>query len=129
LAPNLINGRPNTYTYTKGLAENLVQQECKTFPVAIVRPSIVINSEMEPVAGWIDNLNGPSGILVLAALGIVRCINWNYYAVTDQVPVDKVVNALIAIGYATGIKKRFEYIIIKLTFRRSLQKISLSYIF
>jgi fatty acyl-CoA reductase len=126
LTPHFLNGRPNTYSYTKGLAENLIEQECKTFPTAVVRPSIVINSEIEPIPGWIDNLNGPQGIIVLASMGILRCLNWNYYAMTDNVPVDKVVNALIAVGYATGKEKRFAYFFIQLTFKRSLQNISLS---
>jgi len=117
-----MNGRPNTYTYTKGLAENLVREKCKTFPVAVVRPSIVINSEIEPVAGWVDNLNGTSGIIVLGALGILRCGNWNYYANADYVPVDKVVNTLIAVGYATGIEKRFAYFLTQLNFQKIITK-------
>lgn len=32
--------KPNTYTYTKSLAEELVQQEHGKIPTAIVRPSI-----------------------------------------------------------------------------------------
>jgi fatty acyl-CoA reductase len=111
LTPHLLNGRPNTYTYTKALAEQLILEECKDFPVAVVRPAIVLNSELEPIPGWIDNVNGPAGITVLAGLGILRCINWNYYAIADFVPVDKVVNSLIAIGWSVACEKRLELII------------------
>ena len=48
MTPKLIGERPNTYTYTKALAEYLVQQECGNLNVAIVRPSIVGASWMEP---------------------------------------------------------------------------------
>lgn len=48
MTPKLIGDRPNTYTYTKALAEYLVQQECGNLNVAIVRPSIVGASWMEP---------------------------------------------------------------------------------
>ena len=48
LTPNLIRPRPNTYTYTKALAEHLLLEERGDTPVAIVRPSIVGASWKEP---------------------------------------------------------------------------------
>lgn len=48
VAPELLKGRPNTYTYTKALAENVLNDECGDLPVAIVRPSIVVASWKEP---------------------------------------------------------------------------------
>ncbi len=41
LTPKVLKTRPNTYTYTKAIAEYLCLQECKEIPCAIVRPSIV----------------------------------------------------------------------------------------
>ncbi|KAF4526500.1 hypothetical protein B566_EDAN015202 [Ephemera danica] len=40
LAPQLVGKRPNTYVYTKHLAEKLVYDASKTIPAAIFRPSI-----------------------------------------------------------------------------------------
>lgn len=40
ITPHLIKPHPNTYTYTKRLAETLVANELKNIRVAIVRPSI-----------------------------------------------------------------------------------------
>ena len=54
---------PNTYTYTKALAEELLERECGTVPLAIVRPSIVTAALKEPIPGWVDNLNGATGML------------------------------------------------------------------
>lgn len=48
MTPTLIRERPNTYTFTKALAEYLVQQEAGDINVAIVRPSIVGASWKEP---------------------------------------------------------------------------------
>lgn len=48
LTPKLLRQHPNTYTYTKALAEFLVQQEAAQLNVAIVRPSIVGASWKEP---------------------------------------------------------------------------------
>lgn len=48
LTPKLIGERPNTYTYTKAMAEYMVQQEGGNLNIAIVRPSIVGASWKEP---------------------------------------------------------------------------------
>lgn len=48
LTPKLLKQHPNTYTYTKALAEYLVQQEAGHLNIAIVRPSIVGASWKEP---------------------------------------------------------------------------------
>ncbi|KAL6433538.1 hypothetical protein ACFW04_006553 [Cataglyphis niger] len=72
LTPNLIADRPNTYTFTKALAERMLQRERGSLPVAIVRPSIVLASYREPVAGWLDNCNGPTGIIAAAGKGFFR---------------------------------------------------------
>lgn len=48
ITPKLIGDRPNTYIYTKALAEYVVQQEGAKLNVAIVRPSIVGASWKEP---------------------------------------------------------------------------------
>lgn len=48
ITPRLIGDRPNTYTYTKALAEFVVQQEQDKLNIAIVRPSIVGASWHEP---------------------------------------------------------------------------------
>ena len=57
LAPSLIEGRPNTYTFTKALAEDLLRVEASDLPVCMVRPSIIGSSVHEPipVSVW-DNL-------------------------------------------------------------------------
>jgi len=36
----LIGGHPNTYTFTKNLAEAIILKEAANIPTAIVRPSI-----------------------------------------------------------------------------------------
>ena len=53
LTRKVICPRPNTYTYTKAIAESLLAQECRDMPFVIVRPSIVGCSWREPFAGWV----------------------------------------------------------------------------
>lgn len=58
LTQKFTNFEPNTYTFTKGLAEQAVKDFSDRLPVVIFRPSIVISSLDEPMPGWIDNFNG-----------------------------------------------------------------------
>ncbi|XP_017856195.1 PREDICTED: putative fatty acyl-CoA reductase CG5065 [Drosophila arizonae] len=96
LTPTLIKGYPNTYTYTKVLAENVVQQDAKKLPVTIFRPGIVITSYREPVTGWIDNMYGPCGVIVGIGSGVLRVFTGNMDNKAHIVPVDLCVNALLA---------------------------------
>lgn len=48
IMPKLIGTKPNTYTYTKQLAEFMLVQEASDLPLAILRPSIVTASWKEP---------------------------------------------------------------------------------
>jgi hypothetical protein len=50
LTNKIIGDRPNTYTFTKALAEYVLSQEAKDLPLAIIRPSIVGSSWREPMA-------------------------------------------------------------------------------
>ncbi|KAL2735954.1 putative fatty acyl-CoA reductase CG5065 [Vespula squamosa] len=98
----LIAPHPNTYTYSKRLTEKLVADEFPHMPVVITRPSIVLPALSEPLPGWVDNLNGPTGIVIGAGKGVIRSMhcNPNYHA--EVIPVDWAINALIAIAYKIG---------------------------
>ena len=102
IEPQIMENRPNTYIFTKAMAENLVQKYEGRLPVAIVRPSIVVPSMSDPEPGWVDNVNGPMGLGVLASLGILRNIDWNYWGVSDFIPVDFVVNSMLAVAERTA---------------------------
>ncbi|XP_011503669.1 PREDICTED: putative fatty acyl-CoA reductase CG5065 [Ceratosolen solmsi marchali] len=82
ITSKMIEPHPNTYTYSKRLAEELVAQEFPNLRCAIARPSIVTPAWSEPLPGWVDNLNGPVGLIVGAGKGIIRSMhcNGNYHA-------------------------------------------------
>ena len=58
----MIGKHPNTYTFTKALAEQFLER-AQGLPLAIVRPSIVVASWEYPVKGWLDGFNGPTGLV------------------------------------------------------------------
>lgn len=99
IKPKLVGDRPNTYTYTKALAEHLIALEASNLPVAIVRPSIVVAAWKEPLPGWVDNLNGPTGLILAIGKGLLRSMHVKRECKADLIPVDVVVNTMIAAGY------------------------------
>ncbi|KAG7214161.1 hypothetical protein KM043_001510 [Ampulex compressa] len=103
LTPHLIAGRPNTYTFTKALTEMILEKQNGHLPVAIVRPSIVLSSFREPVAGWVDNWNGPTGIIAAAGKGFFRTMLCHEDKVADLVPVDIVINLMICAAWKTAL--------------------------
>ncbi|XP_011704930.1 PREDICTED: putative fatty acyl-CoA reductase CG5065 [Wasmannia auropunctata] len=92
----VISQWPNTYTFTKAIAEGFLKNESEDLPVGIFRPGIVICSANEPLAGWIDNYYGPIGFTVYLLRGYTRIFGCNGDLNANLVPVDLTVNALIA---------------------------------
>ncbi|XP_070564884.1 fatty acyl-CoA reductase 1-like isoform X2 [Ptychodera flava] len=105
LTPKLIDSRPNTYTFTKAIGEYVLSEEAANMPIAIVRPSIVGATWKEPMPGWIDNFNGPSGIFIACGKGLLRSMRADPNAVADVVPVDIPVNVMVSAAWYTAVKK------------------------
>ncbi|XP_056639603.1 facilitated trehalose transporter Tret1-like isoform X2 [Diorhabda sublineata] len=105
LTPRLLGEWPNTYTYTKALAENLVNDIGKGLPLAIFRPSIIVSTYKEPIPGWIDNLYGPTGCCAGVVTGVLRVLYCDPNLVADIVPIDTCVSALISIAWDLTTKK------------------------
>ncbi|XP_021357688.1 fatty acyl-CoA reductase 1-like isoform X1 [Mizuhopecten yessoensis] len=102
LTPKMIGDRPNTYTYTKSIAEYLVKEECANIPTAIFRPSIVCATWSDPIEGWIDNYNGPTGIMASLGTGVLRVMRGDRHAISDIIPVDMACSMMIATAWYTG---------------------------
>ncbi|KYN02613.1 PREDICTED: putative fatty acyl-CoA reductase CG5065 [Cyphomyrmex costatus] len=106
LTPKLIHPHPNTYTYSKRLAETLVTNEYPNLPCCIARPSIVIPTYVDPMPGWVDNLNGPTGLLIGAGKGVIRSMHCNGDYHAEVVPVDLAINAVITIAHKIGTEQQ-----------------------
>lgn len=105
LTPKMIKNRPNTYTYTKSIAEYVVYEAKEDLPVAIFRPSIVGASWEEPVPGWVDNFNGPTGLLAAIGNGLLRNMMGDFNGTADIIPVDTATKMMIACAWNTGVDK------------------------
>ncbi|KAF7267479.1 hypothetical protein GWI33_019312 [Rhynchophorus ferrugineus] len=92
----LLGEWPNTYTFTKALAESMVKNRGNGLPIGIFRPSIIISTYKEPVPGWIDNLYGPTGITAGTVSGIIRTALCDGEKIADLIPIDTCVAAILA---------------------------------
>ncbi|KAG5682034.1 hypothetical protein PVAND_011426 [Polypedilum vanderplanki] len=108
LTPGLIKSHPNTYTFTKHLAEHEVNKYAQKFPCAIVRPSMITASWMEPRKGWTISKNGPQGFLMGSSKGVIRRLPVNTKLIYDYIPVDTVVNEILVAAYHVAQKKSGE---------------------
>jgi len=54
MAKKILGTLPNSYAFTKALAEALVNEACEkqNLPAMILRPSIVIPTYTDPIPGW-----------------------------------------------------------------------------
>lgn len=102
------SNKPNTYTFTKAIDESylidLVKQLPDRYlydkiPVCIVRPSIVSGAWREPVLGYVDNYNGPTGAILSLYMGALQAMPGEGDKVADIVPVDMVVNMITWVGW------------------------------
>nr|ARD71191.1 fatty acyl reductase [Spodoptera exigua] len=105
ITPRLIAPKPNTYTFTKAVAESAVSERAVTarYACAIFRPTIVVSSLRHPFPGWIENLNGPSGVVAGAGKGLLRVLRCGAQRRADMMPVDICIDTLIAVAWETGI--------------------------
>ncbi|CAN8023211.1 unnamed protein product, partial [Ixodes persulcatus] len=106
LTPELLGTKPNTYIFTKHLAESIVAEHGQRIPLVIVRPSIVSASWREPVAGWLDGLQGVNLLVASAVTGVLTTIVADKSAVMDIIPIDVVANALIVAACQAPLRGR-----------------------
>jgi len=91
-------GWNDVYTFTKSLAERMVVAERGDSPLVILRPAIIESSHREPYPGWIQGTRMADPIIMAFAKGILREFPGNPKSYVDIVPVDHVVNAILAAG-------------------------------
>ncbi|XP_053971914.1 putative fatty acyl-CoA reductase CG5065 [Hylaeus volcanicus] len=103
MTPKMLRGQPNTYAFSKALSEDLVQR-CG-LPAAITRPSIVGASWKEPAPGWIENMNGPTGLMIGAGKGVIRSLLCNYDYDLHLIPCDLAINSIIAVARKVGMER------------------------
>jgi len=101
----LIGKWPNTYAYTKAIAEDAVRQYSIGIPTCIVRPSIITSTAKEPMPGWINNVYGAVGVVMGVALGLLRTLYCPSEHVAELVPADYVISHLVVASWDIAKRK------------------------
>ncbi|KAJ9067620.1 hypothetical protein DSO57_1037343 [Entomophthora muscae] len=98
---------PNTYTFTKSLAENMVVERAESmrmremtlgrtaWSLSIVRPTVVTSTAVDPVPGWVDGVSAANGIAMYIGLGVMDSTPGPRESVLDLVPVDYLANVVL----------------------------------
>ena len=92
-------GWPNTYTFTKSLAESLIATRGAGLPVAVVRPAIVETSTAKPFLGWNEGINTSASLSYLLGT-YFRQLPTNERKRLDIIPVDAVCQGMTLIAAA-----------------------------
>lgn len=62
----------------------------------------VTPSVKEPVPGWVDNLNGPVGLLIGGGKGVIRTMHCKAELLAQLIPVDFAINGIIVVTSKVG---------------------------
>ncbi|XP_017780622.1 PREDICTED: fatty acyl-CoA reductase 1-like [Nicrophorus vespilloides] len=86
----------STYTFTKALAEQTVQDLCVgTIPTIILRPAIVTGIYEDHIPGYCEGYSGQIGYLIGILSGIMKCANVPAGSNRETVPVDLISKGII----------------------------------
>src|SRR5436190_6846226 len=93
-------GWPDVYTFTKALGERAVEQLASRegLPLSIVRPSIIESALERPHPGWIEGFKMAEPIILAYGRGAIPEFPGIPDGVMDIIPVDLVVNAMLAVA-------------------------------
>ena len=93
-------GWPDVYTFTKAMGERAVEELAagEGLPLSIVRPSIIESALLHPFPGWIDGFKMADPIIRAYGLGQIPEFPGIPEGIVDLIPVDFVVNALLAVA-------------------------------
>jgi HAD superfamily hydrolase (TIGR01490 family) len=93
-------GWPDVYTFTKALGERAVEELAahEGVRLSIVRPSIIESALERPYPGWIEGFKMAEPIILAYGRGAIPEFPGIPDGVMDVIPIDLVVNAMLAVA-------------------------------
>lgn len=91
-------GWTDCYTFTKALGERLVESSRDGLPLSVVRPSIIESALARPYPGWIEGFKMAEPLLLAYGRGVLPEFPSVPDGAIDIIPVDLVVNAILAVA-------------------------------
>ncbi|KAL6344407.1 hypothetical protein AAG906_039663 [Vitis piasezkii] len=98
-----IHGWHNPYEFTKAMGEMMINSMRGDIPLVIIRPTVIGSTLEDPFPGWIQGNRMLDPLILSYGKGNLPSFLVNPEAVIDMIPVDMVVNAIIAAMAKHGI--------------------------
>jgi fatty acyl-CoA reductase len=116
-------GWPDVYTFTKAMGERAVEELAREegLPLSIVRPSIIESALLHPYPGWIEGFKMADPIILAYGRGAIPEFPGIPEGIVDIVPVDLVVNAMLAVAATPPAAGEAAYYHVGSGFRNPLQ--------
>ena len=92
-------GHPNTYTFTKCVAERLLVERKGDVPLTLLRPSVVSACRNYPFPGWIDSHAAYAAFISLLGAGHLKVVRTDPNTVLDVVPCDDVAARILSCAF------------------------------
>jgi nucleoside-diphosphate-sugar epimerase/1-acyl-sn-glycerol-3-phosphate acyltransferase len=89
-------GHPNTYTFTKCLAERILVKRRGDVPLTLLRPSVVSACRNYPFPGWIDSHAAYAAFISLLGAGHLKAVRTDPNTLIDVVPCDDVAARILS---------------------------------
>ncbi|CAG7719861.1 unnamed protein product, partial [Allacma fusca] len=106
ISPKLLGDHKLEYSFSKHIAEGLIQESSPFLPICVVRPAVVGTAYEEPFPGWVDNYTGFMACLAAFSKGIARVYYTNKKLTGDIVPIDYAVNLTLAAAMSVGSRRQ-----------------------
>ncbi|EEF33300.1 Male sterility protein, putative [Ricinus communis] len=103
-------GWPNTYVFTKAMAEMLLVHMKENLPLLIIRPTMITSTYKQPFPGWIEGVRTIDSVIVGYGKRKITCFVSSPRSILDVIPADMVVNGII-VAMATRYQKQSSEII------------------
>jgi alcohol-forming fatty acyl-CoA reductase len=93
-------GWPDNYTFTKAMGERAVEELAAEHgvPLSIIRPSIIESALSHPYPGWIEGFKMAEPIILAYGRGTIPEFPGIPEGISDIIPVDYVVNVMLAVA-------------------------------
>jgi alcohol-forming fatty acyl-CoA reductase len=120
-------GWPDNYTFTKAMGERAVEElaAAQDLPLTIVRPSIIESALTHPHPGWIEGFKMAEPIILAYGRGSIPEFPGIPEGIIDIIPIDMVVNAMLAAAANPPEAREPHYFHVGSGFRNPLQFLGL----
>ena len=91
-----MHGWFDSYTLSKAMAEMLLTKNHGKVPLSIIRPPGITSAVKDPIQGWLEGYHLVEPLIEGVGRGMIKAFPGDPQTVIDTVPVDYVVNLIMA---------------------------------